>query len=160
LVIEGRTAGGRAAVTTVDPGVLFNRGPRALYRSGAGWRVLAGMGIRPQGRFAPTDGQGSRGGEVHRLPGTAGLLLRSRLLGAAAKVRAGALLATVQRLDAARYDDRSVEQWLADRKLDEDAQQLIRSVIRVGTYVDDIRTFSAGAAIRQLKMALGQGVVY
>lgn len=155
-VLDSRRPGGRAATTVVDPGVVFNAGPRALYRAGAAWRVLTSLGIAPRGEVPPTEGHAVRDGEVHEMPGTPLKLLRSRLLSRTSKVRLARVLGGLQRLDPARFDDVSLDRWLRDQRLDHDARELVRTTVRIVTYVDDLE-LSAGTAIRQLQLGLGRG---
>lgn len=160
VVLDGRPPGGRAGVTVVDPGVVFNSGPRALYAGGPAKRILSSFGIEPSGDAPPTSGHAVLDGHVHPIPDSPLGMLRTRLLSAGSKVRAGALLGGLQRIDPARYDDCTVARWLEDRRLAEDARMLVRAVIRTTTYVGDVDAFSAGTAIRQLQLGLGDGVVY
>ena len=52
LVLDAHLPGGRARISKRD-GFVFNRGLHALYQSGAGWEVLRGLGIEPQGSPPP-----------------------------------------------------------------------------------------------------------
>lgn len=159
-VLDGRRLGGRAATTVVDPGVAFNAGPRALYRSGPGARVLADLGVEPAGAVPPTGGDVLLAGRLQPLPDSPLRLLRFRLLSPGSKWRVGLLLSRVQQLDPASFDGSSVREWFDRLGLRDDAQALVRAVIRLATYTDDVDRFSAGAAIRQLQLALGDGVLY
>ena len=161
VVLDGHGAGGRAAVTVVDPGVRFNAGPRALYRGGAGARVLAGLGIRPRGSTLPSDdGWGLDAGGLHRLPATPWRLVRTDLLSARSKVRTARLLAGLARIDADALAGRSVDGWLGDLGAGEDMATLLRMIIRIATYCDELDRLSTDAAVAQVQLALGDGVRY
>lgn len=160
VVLDAHRSGGRAATTVVDPGVVFNSGPRALYRGGAAMRVLTSFGIDPRGSRPPGGGYGRRDGVVHSLPDTPLRLARTGLLTSRSKLAAGRLLGGLQRMRPERYDDWSLDRFLADRRLPPDARALVLAVVRTTTYVDDVDSFSAGTAIRQLQLGLGEGVRY
>jgi phytoene dehydrogenase-like protein len=87
-------------------------------------------------------------------------LARTKLLSSVSKARVGLLLGRLQQLDPEPFDGVSVAAWFEQLGMATDARELIRTVIRTATYVDDVETFSAGAAIRQLQLALGESVVY
>lgn len=160
-ILESRAPGGRAAVSVVDPGVVFNAGPRALYNGGAGRSVLRELGVEPVGGSPATDdAYGARDGQVHRLPAGAMTMLRTPLLGWRSKVAVGRALAGLQRVDTASLGHVSIRRWMQDRALAPDAVDLFRTVLRTATYCDDIEDFSADAAIGQVQLALGSGVMY
>lgn len=160
-LFESGRLGGRARTTTVDPGVVLNAGPRALYAGGAAARELAALGVTWSGGVPPTTGaRATRGGSVHVLPGTPAQLLRTGLLGTRSKLQVGRLLASLPRRDPASVVGRSVSQWLDGLGLAADASDLLRAVLRLATYVDDPEHLDAGAALAQLQLALGDGVRY
>lgn len=160
-LLEGRALGGRAATTTVDPGVVFNSGPRAFYRSGVGADVLAELGIRPRGGTPDAaHGRVLHDGALHPMPGGPGSLLRTSLLSARSKLAAARLLGGLARLDAAGVADRSVAQWMRDRRYAPDLCELLAMLVRTSTYCSDLEVLSADAALRQLQLALGDGVSY
>lgn len=160
LVDAGRV-GGRARATVVDPGVVFNAGPRALYLGGAAARELSALGVRWHGGVPATAAsRARRDGVDHVMPGTPGQLLRTRLLGPAGKARVGWLLGTIARRDPSALVGRSVTDWVEGLGLGHDAAGLVLAVVRLATYVDDPDHLDAGAALAQLQLALGRGVLY
>ena len=161
LLLEQRGLGGRAATTTVDPGVVFNAGPRAFYTGGPGEAALAALGITVRG--GQPDSAHSYGvldGAVHRLPAGPLTLLRTPLLSARSKLAVGRLLATLDRIDPSTSATLSIGQWMRNAGLRDDALALMGTVLRTATYSADTETFSADAAIRQVQLALGPGVRY
>ena len=161
LLLEQRGLGGRAATTTVDPGVVFNAGPRAFYTGGPGEAALAALGITVRG--GQPDSAHSYGvldGAVHRLPAGPLTLLRTPLLSARSKLAVGRLLATLDRIDPSTSASLSIGQWMRNAGLRDDALALMGTVLRTATYSADTETFSADAAIRQVQLALGPGVRY
>ncbi len=160
VVLDGHPLGGRAR-TDRRAGFAFNRGPRALYVAGPGSRVLRDLRIVPRGGQPPARGaRGLRGGRLGLLPGTAGSLLRTDLLGARSKVDIARFLRHLPRIDAARHAGTSLADWLGATGLRADAVDLMRAVTRVATYVDDPVGLSADVAIRQVQLALDRGVRY
>ena len=159
-VLEAHRAGGRAR-TTEREGFTFNLGAHALYRGGAGGRVLAELGVVPTGGPPPLDRyQGSLGGTLHRLPTGAGSLLRSSLLGARSKAQLGAVLSRLPRMDPAGLAGTSVRQWLGSLDLRPDAEAVVCALLRLGTYCPDVDEFGADAALAQMQIAASAGVVY
>ena len=160
-LLERRDLGGRAAVTTVDPGVVFNSGPRAFYTGGPGDAALAALGITVRGG-APDSAHsyGVLDTAVHRLPAGPLTLLRTPLLSPRSKLSVGRLLATLPRVDPSRFASISIGRWMLDAGLRSDAVALLRTVLRTATYADDVDSFSADAALAQVQLALGPGVRY
>ncbi len=50
--------------------------------------------------------------------------------------------------------------WLADQHLRPDTEAVVRALLRLSTYTDDVDRFSADAALSQLKAAVRSGVLY
>ncbi len=160
LLEKAAAVGGRGA-THVDSGFHFNRGAHALYRSGHAMRILRGLGIEPAGGTpSPAGGFAIRQGRKHTLPGGLISLLTSDLLGLGGKYELARLLASLQRIDAGDHAGTSWADWLESRVRDDVARQLVTALIRLSTYANAPRTLSAGAALRQLQMALSDSVLY
>lgn len=149
VVLErSERVGGRAASTLHDVGhgapLRLNLGPRALFRTGAAWPVLARLGYRARGFVPPT-----RGGLAWRDGALAPFLdakrawLAARLL-AAAPAAPLSLGAWLDALPAAR---------------DGDARAFIEALIRVTNYSSDPRQ-SAAVALAQVRRAVIGGVRY
>ncbi|HEX7443893.1 MAG TPA: FAD-dependent oxidoreductase, partial [Acidimicrobiales bacterium] len=160
LVLEAHRPGGRAR-TTEREGFVLNLGAHALYRKGAGGRVLADLGITPVGSAPPLGRyRGSLAGALHRLPTGPGSLLRSTLLGTRSKVQLGGLLARMPRMDPAALSGISVRAWLDDIGLRPDADAVVLALLRLSTYCPDVDRFGADAALTQLQIAAAGGVRY
>ncbi len=160
LVLEAHRPGGRAR-TTEREGFVLNLGAHALYRKGAGGRVLADLGISPAGTAPPLGRyRGSLAGALHRLPTGPGSLLRSTLLGTRSKVQLGGLLARMPRMDPAALSGTSVRAWLDDIGLRPDADAVVLALLRLSTYCPDVDRFGADAALTQLQIAAAGGVRY
>lgn len=160
VVLEAHQLGGRAR--TVDKGpFVFNMGPHALYLGGPGTKILRSLGVHPDGVASPfPDYRLFKDGELHVVPSGPVSLMRTTVMGKAAKVRFGRLLGLLPVLKPARMAGTSVRQWLADRSLGADAEAVVRTLIRLSTYTDDVEDFSADAAIRQLQIGARPGVIY
>lgn len=63
------------------------------------------------------------------------------------------------RLDPQDYADRTVDQWLAELDLPTDADALLRTLLRTGSYPDAFDELSADVAITQ-NQAASHGVLY
>jgi phytoene dehydrogenase-like protein len=160
LVLEAHQPGGRARVTERD-GFTFNFGGHALYAGGEGMGVLRRLGVQPQGAPPPLRTyQLLAGGELHRMPVGPGSLLRTTALSARSKVALGVLLARIGRLDAAASAGTSVEDWISDLGLRDDAGGVLRALVRISTYSNRLDELSAGATIQQLQRATAAGVLY
>ena len=159
LVLEAHLPGGRARVTQTD-GFVFNRGIHALYQGGAGREVLRSLGIEPQGSSPPLARyQALAGGELHLLPTSPDSLRRTTLLGRKDKEALAALLARLPRLHPHRQAGASVAQWTASAGLGPAAVAAVDALVRLTTYVSDMNTFAADAAVAQLQRA-ASGVLY
>ena len=160
LVLEAHHPGGRAR-TTERGGFVLNLGAHALYRTGAGGRVLADLGITPTGSAPPLGRyRGSVAGTLHRLPTGPGSLARSGLLGTRSKAQLAGLLARLPRMDPAALAGTSVRTWLDGIGLRPDAEAVVLGLLRLSTYCPDVDRFGADAALTQLQIAASGGVLY
>jgi len=160
VVLEGQEPGGRARVAEKD-GFTFNLGGHALYVGGEGMQVLRRLGVRPKGSPPPLrDYQLLRDGERHVMPSGPSSLLRTTALRPRSKGVLAKLLARLPKLDPGQLVGRSVEDWIADVGMSEEAAAVLRALLRIGTYADDFATFDAGAALQQLQRASAKGVLY
>jgi phytoene dehydrogenase-like protein len=157
---KAHSIGGRARTETKQ-GFAFNFGPHALYRRGAGTKILRELGVAFSGKLAGTDNAFAiDGGMKHTMPGGFVSLLTTGLLNLPAKVEAAKLLANLPKLDAAAQDHLTVREWLAREIKQPKVRQLVQALFRVSTYANDPDRQSAGAALRPLQMALDGGVYY
>jgi phytoene dehydrogenase-like protein len=162
VVLYERSAqlGGRA-MTQEERGFRLNLGPHALYRAGAGMRVLRRLGIEPRGGVPrPSGGHAVRGGVAHTLPAGPISLLATGLMGLAAKLELGRLLGGIGRVDPAPLASVPVADWLARAVRHPDARAAAHALVRLATYTNAPETLSAGAALRQLQLALRANVLY
>ena len=151
VVIEAHHAGGRASATQRGA-VRFNQGPHALYRGGAGWPVLTGLGISPRG-LAPAVRQahGLRNGEIHLLPRGALDLARTPLLRPRSRAKLARLLGRLPHLRA-RDMKGSATAWFDELDLASDARDLATLLARLATYVGEMDRLAASIAVHQMQM--------
>ncbi|HVM09729.1 MAG TPA: FAD-dependent oxidoreductase [Acidimicrobiales bacterium] len=160
LVLDTARTGGRARTSEKD-GYVFNHGAHALYRGGEGFPILRQLGIEPQGAEPPLGRYRVLiEGELHQMPAGATSLLRTTALTARSKAQLSKLLALLPRMDAAAVADQTVDEWLGAHGLRDDADRMLRALLRIGTYGDDFSTLSAQVAILQLQRASAKGVLY
>jgi phytoene dehydrogenase-like protein len=157
---QASNLGGRAA-TQVKQGVHFNLGAHALYRRGEAFRIFTELGVSFQGHF-PSSGRAlllDRRRE-YALPQGAGSLFVSRLLTLREKFRMAGLLAGFQRIDASAFDRLSVHEWVRRTAGAGSLADFLLALFRLSTYANDPERMSAGAALRQLQLALAGNVLY
>ena len=138
LTVEAHQPGGRAR-TVEREGFTLNMGGHALYAAGAG------VGGAPFARHhaprgspspPPLPGVGRRG--PHLLPTGPGSLLRTGAVGPRSKAQLAGLLVRVPRIKPETLARTSVAEWLASCRLRPDAEAVLRTLIRLGTYTADV----------------------
>jgi phytoene dehydrogenase-like protein len=160
LFEQSHAVGGRAQTKQQD-GFYLNIGPHALYRGGRGIEVLRELGIEPRGRVPSVSGAFAvKDGVKHTFPAGAVSLLTTSLFGLSAKLEAARFLASIARIDANRFMDVLIQDWL-DRTLSHDeVKEFVLAAFRVATYANAPHLMSAGSAIDQLQKAFATSVLY
>jgi phytoene dehydrogenase-like protein len=159
LVLDAHGGNGRAQTTERD-GFVFNGGPRALYRGGAAERVLHSLDIHPTGGAPSTVGYGTRGGVTDVLPSGPGSLLRTKLLGPAAKLQLAKFMARLPRIDTTTLVGVTMDGWIAAADLRPEVEALARMILRVSTYCERPDVLSADAGVMMMQRGLRPGVLY
>ena len=160
LIEQSTHLGGRAR-TKVQDGFYLNIGPHALYRDGAGFRILKELGVEPHGAVPSVSGAFAiHGGVKHTFPAGLVSLLTTGLFGLSAKLETARLLSSLPKIDATPLMSVSVRDWVESELVHPVVRELIYATFRVSTYTNAPELMSAGAAIEQLKKALGKGVLY
>ena len=161
VLLEGAQPGGRAR-TDDRNGYKFNQGAHAVYLQGEGRKVLLDLGIDPHG--GPPALKHTylwHDGSFFPMPASPAKLMASKLLGARAKAQFAKLLSSIPKIDATELTRMSAAEWLDSLELQPEARQLLSMLVRTATYVDpDAMPISADAAVRQLQMAIAEGVRY
>ena len=161
IVVDGLGASGGRSRTSLLADHLVNQGPHALYVGGHADRALQRLGIPVEGGAPPTRGtRGLYDDRLHLLPAGPVSLLRTSLLSPVEKMTVGALLARLPRLDPVPLDDVTVDDWIDSVTRREAVRNLLAALFRLATYVNCPELLSAGAALRQLSMAVDDGVLY
>ena len=151
--------GGRA-MTAEHGGFRFNLGAHALYRAGAGARVLAELGVEYHGNKPPLDGWALRHGALERLPTEPLTTLTTAFFTFGDKIEWGRLAAGAPRIDSAALNGVRLSDWLASRLRRPAVREFAKALVRVTSYTNDPDRMSAGAAVRQLQLALKGSVLY
>lgn len=160
-VLEGAGGPGGRARTLRRSEFLFNLGPHALFRAGAGAAVLKELGVPWSGRVPPTSGgYAVRGGRLHTLPTGPVSLLTTGLLGLADRLELARFLAALPGLDTASLASSTVDAWIARCRFGPRVAELLRALVRLTTYGGDPSIQSAGAALDQLRLGARAGVAY
>lgn len=160
LLERGSEVGGRGATQTRE-GFSLNQGPHALYRGGVAIEVLRELDVAVTGGTPPVaGGLAIDRGALHALPGGAVSMLTTSLLRLAEKLEMGRLLARIGSVDAAKLDRVPVEAWLRRTLRHEGSRRTAEALVRLTSYVNAPERMSAGAAVRQIQSALGEGVLY
>ena len=157
---QASNLGGRAA-TQVKQGVHFNLGAHALYRRGHAYRIFTELGIAFSGHF-PRPGRALLlcKDRDYRMPQGASTLFASRLLTIREKLRMAGLLGSFQRIEAGTFDRLCVSDWVRQTAGAGNLAQFLLALFRLSTYANDPDQMSAGAALRQLQLALAGNVLY
>ncbi len=143
IVVEAHAAGGRARTDELS-GYRFNQGPHALCRGGEAWRILRDLGVPHRG---------------HRPPLRGARVVRDGKLAGVPVAKMGSLVRRLLTVSAASWAGRSAEEWVESLGRSRDLPDLARMLIRVTTYVTDLRGMPADFAISRLKAAR-RGVSY
>ena len=162
-VLERSSALGGRARTSAVQGFSLNLGPHALYRGGAGTRVLEDLGVPLSGR-AP-DLRGARAlhrDRMHALPVGAWPMLTTGLLGLRDRLATARLLTRLPAIDADAFAGTSVGDWIRGLGVGPTVELLVHAMVRLSSYAhapDGPTALDAAHAIRQLVLAQS-GVIY
>lgn len=160
LFERASSIGGRA-ITRDERGFRLNLGPHALYRGGAGRRILDQLGLVLTGGVpAPSGGHAVADGIAHTLPVGPVSLLTSGLLPVGAKLELARLMGAIGRIDPHPLARVTVRDWLAQTIRHPRVRALLEALIRLATYTNAPGHMSAAAAVRQLQLALAKNVTY
>src|SRR6185369_3764745 len=112
LLERSKELGGRAQ-TEVHEGFSFNLGPHALYRGGAGLKILRELGIEPVGAVPTTSGQFAvREWRKHTLPTGFLSLFTTDLFGLAEKLEVARFLSSLAKINTGPLVAMSLNDWI------------------------------------------------
>ncbi len=161
-IFEKAGQGGGRAMTRQKGGFYLNFGPHALYRGGAGIRILKSLGIAPQGD-APKYGNQplalTKNGDG-LLPVTPKAMWNSELFAGKRLALARALLTLWSAKPSPQLMQTSWADWLERHTPAGIVRQQIEMTGRLTTYANAPQLMSAGATIAQIKMGLRANVLY
>lgn len=157
-IVEGKPIGGRARTTKRD-GFQLNLGPHALYDSGPAANTLSDLGVVTKGGH-PNIGCSHVmwDGEIHRLPTSGPLVLRSKFLSARSKLDAAQIFAAPKRL-AHRAVGLTVAEWYDRENLRPDLQRMLNTLFRLASYFASPENAPAQPMLSQLARS-SEGVTY
>lgn len=159
LFEKSTDAGGRARSKQRD-GFTLNLGPHALYKNGAGRRVLEELQIDWSGKLPGI--AGSRfieSGELYDMPYSAASILMNGRLSLHDKWGVLKTYAAIFRDDPEQRRFESFRSWVERRTESRIARAFMEGIARLSTYAADVDVLSADAAIKQMRMAAA-GVYY
>ena len=162
VLLEGHTPGGRAS-TDERRGFKFNQGAHAVYLGGAGNAVLGRLGVTHTGH-PPSDLRYPRAPRRH---GVAAAVQPRRGAEEQARDAPGqgpggeaAGLGVCPASTRPRWRTVPPRHGSSDLGLRDDATAVVRTVMRVASFSDDLAGISADAVVRQLQLAVKPGVSY
>ncbi|MFC4812850.1 phytoene desaturase family protein, partial [Paenibacillus sp. GCM10023250] len=159
LLEKSAHVGGRA-ISVRKNGAYLNLGGHALYRGGEAFAALRRFGIEPKG-----DVPGAAGAVIWKnglvpLPADPYRLLTSKLFRFAGKMELARLLARLGKFDGAGLGGVSLREWAEGEVRDPMVRHLFYALCRTATYSRDIDRQLASAVLRQVRLALKDGVQY
>ncbi|UFJ40258.1 FAD-dependent oxidoreductase [Brevibacillus humidisoli] len=159
LLLERSDHLGGRAMTEEREGCLFNLGPHALYKQGAGMNVLCELGVIPKGGTAGISGKLVMGERVYEMPLSPVSLLTSKLFSWREKKELIRLISRLPRVDTDAIQGISLHDWVEQQFQSESVKQLFYAISRLATYTNEPELTSAAAAIRQVKLS-AKGALY
>lgn len=161
LVLEQSHALGGRARTKQQDGFHLNIGAHALYRGGRGIEILNELGVEIKGHMPSVSGAFAvKGGVKHTFPAGIVSLLTTSLFGLSSKIETARLLGSIAKLDSEQMLSMSARHWIDANLSQPDVKDFVLALFRVSTYTNAPDEMSAGAAIKQVQMALAKNVLY
>ena len=152
---QSKHLGGRAATNEVS-GVQFNLGPHALYCHGHAFRLLREMEVPFTGHFPnPGSGLAVYNDRNYRLPRGFSDLLLTGLLSWREKWRLSSFFGELAKFDTSALQSTSVRDWVHARFGRGPLAEFLFTMFRLTSYAADMEHYSAGAALDQFIMGLG-----
>ena len=159
LLEKSAHAGGRG-ISVRKNGALLNLGGHALYRGGAAFATLRRLGIRLEGSVPGTAGAVIWKNGLSPLPADPLRLITSKLFRFSGKIELGRLLGRLGKNDFAAIGDVSLREWAEQEVRDPMVRHLFYALTRTATYSCDIDYQLASPVLKQVQLALKDGVLY
>ena len=155
---QAASLGGRVR-TQEKAGFHFNQGPHALYRAGAGAKVLAELGIGYTGQQPPRAGIAIYKETCHPFPYTPLDVLTTSLFSWPEKATFALLAA---RMGSGIHPDPTLSfaDWVASASSHPTVRDFLLASGRVATYANDPQRASAAAVLEQMRLAITANVLY
>lgn len=160
LIERSGFVGGRAT-TLLKDGFYLNQGPHALYKSGALYEYLRESNISLSHGPSPKFKRAFALAEsiLFDLPLSMATLVSTKVLSVTEKVELVSLIARISAISTVELAGIPLSRWLSGNTHHKRVREVIEALVRLSTYANNPDEMSAGAAIRQLALAL-RGVVY
>ena len=156
---QSKTLGGRAA-THHQQAYSMNIGPHGFYRAGIMKAQLDAWGIAHSGK--PPLGKGAAylvaQGAKYRFPSNTTGLFRSGAFTLSEKLGIARVLGTI--VKATAQPGESMRAWIHRQSPKAAVRNMLAAMTRLSTYAGDLAALDAGAALRQVQMALKASVLY
>ncbi|HEY6392688.1 MAG TPA: FAD-dependent oxidoreductase [Bryobacteraceae bacterium] len=161
LYEQSRHFGGRAATQHQD-GFSLNLGPHALYRNGPFYKALREWQIPISGKTPQLtqDAYLVANGRKYLFPAGGARLFLTGALSIAEKFAAARALQLLTARRNTADGSLTMRQWLDQNVRQGGARELTEAIVRVSTYCNDLSLIGAGAALRQVGLAIKNGVMY
>ncbi len=153
LLERGRNLGGRSRTMEIG-GYHFNLGAHALFLWGEAKKVLDDLQIRYSGRRPNVGGIALTTDGAHALPLTPKAWLTTTLVSGSARAEIAREFVRIGAASPDKWTGRSVAELL-EQVNNERVRQVFEATVRVTTYGNDPQRLDAGAAIAQLRLAMG-----
>lgn len=160
VVVEQNHQPGGRAKTQVKDGFHFNLGPHALYRAGAGRKILRELGVEFRATVPDARGYAIKNGRKYKLLTDVWSMLTSRVVGLPAKFELARFLSSFDKLDPQALQNVTLQDWLEREIQRAEAREVVEALFRLFTYANAPNLQSAGAGIVQGQLAAAKNVYY
>lgn len=154
MVLEQSSSVGGRARTSLLHGFYLNQGPRAHYLAGAGAKILKELGIQYIGNAPPSPSYLLKDDILYpQIGGFTSILTTKLLKGLMSKIEAIRFFVSLKEIDFSKFQNITLNKWLADNIHSKDLAELIKILCMVATNSKDSVFQSAGTALEQLQLA-------
>ncbi|QHT63628.1 FAD-dependent oxidoreductase [Paenibacillus lycopersici] len=160
VLLERSAHTGGRGISVHKNGARLNLGGHALYRGGAAYANLQRLGVKLDGGTPSTAGEALWKNGLAPLPADPFRLLTSKLFRFSGKIELGRLLMRLGSAEPSALGNVSLRQWAEAEVRDPMARHMFYSLCRTATYGRDIDYQLARAVLRQVRLALKDGVRY
>ncbi|UUZ85379.1 FAD-dependent oxidoreductase [Paenibacillus sp. P26] len=151
--------GGRADTVTKN-GVKLNLGGHALYRGGEAFEILQELGITVEGNIPSLKTHGLWKNKAYLVPTGMLSMISCPSLSVSGKMELTRLMMKLGKIDASAVPPVSLREWTEREVRDPMVRHLFYALTRTATYVNDPDLLWAHSALKQLKRALTESVLY